>query len=530
MSQARHVGKIVVKAQTVAPTAIEEAGCVLITGGLGTLGSLTSAWLASSTNLAVQATGRTGRFADGANELSALVIAGKFSGLVSLTSADASSTEDARMLSGGRPVVGLMHASGVLADATLRNQTLRGVRTVYAPKISALHRLNNTAATHPGAFQVLFSSVAALLGSPGQGNYSAANSLLDGMASVAQQQGTNATSVQWGAWAGAGMAANDASTKARIERTGLELVNPLLGLAAMAGLLQGRPSVTPAVLSAVPIVWERFLKFQYKGDAPLMFGEFTATSADVDTSMPQAAMSSQGLNIPEVGKEEYLLTVINDAVRAVLGTTVEPTQPLMAAGMDSLSSVEFRNGLEARVGVELPSTVVFDYPTVEAMAAFLAKKVKSTADQVSSAANVIDSMYDGLSNSVAFHEVTERGSTASIILTGKTIHSPSGALAALHPIDASILIPLSRWDIDSHAELYGGLPVRFAPTLVGIDLFDAQAMNVPEAEAVLMDPQQRLLLQMTGELLLNSDVKRTASIGTYVGLSSTDYAKVSISD
>ena len=166
---------------------IEASGSVLVTGGLGTLGSLTSAWLASNTKLAVEATGRTGRFAD-FNDLSALVVAGRFSGLVVLTSADASCSEDAALLSSGRQVVGVMHASGVLADATLRNQSVKGVRTVYAPKIAALQRLVGGTRRHPGAFQVLFSSVAALLGSAGQANYSSANVWLDFAADKAENE------------------------------------------------------------------------------------------------------------------------------------------------------------------------------------------------------------------------------------------------------------------------------------------------------------------------------------------------------
>ena len=92
------------------------------------------------------------------------------------------------MLLGGSPVVGIMHASGVLADATLRNQTLRGIRTVYAPKISALQQLARGAGLQQGAFQLLFSSVAALLGSAGQANYSSANAALDGLAEISESQ------------------------------------------------------------------------------------------------------------------------------------------------------------------------------------------------------------------------------------------------------------------------------------------------------------------------------------------------------
>jgi hypothetical protein len=192
MSQARHVGKIVTRMPAPASAQAPTAGTVLVTGGLGTLGSLTAAWLAQVSKLHVHVTGRSGRFADCTGPLAALLAAG-FAGMVSLTSADAASAEDAELLAAAgsstdRELVGLLHASGLLADATLANQTLKGIRTVYAPKSGALGRLRRRTTLQPGAFEVLFSSIASLLGSPGQANYSAANATLDVLAGQHQTQ------------------------------------------------------------------------------------------------------------------------------------------------------------------------------------------------------------------------------------------------------------------------------------------------------------------------------------------------------
>jgi len=503
MSQARHVGKIVVRAPTPASSGVEPAGKVLVTGGLGTLGSLTASWLASSSKLDIVSTGRTGRFS-GSNELCELVLGG-FCGSITLATADASSCEDAWMLFGSRPVVGIMHASGVLSDATLRNQTLRGVRTVFAPKIAALQQLCVPNGLHPGAFQVLFSSVAALLGSPGQANYSSANTLLDSLAHQAQNSGTVATSIQWGAWAGAGMAAGDASTRARVERTGLGMVEPVGGLTVMANILKQNTASPPAILAAVPFRWSRFLERQYAGHPPAVFANFAAgalaDSMQASNIASNTAVLSKGISVavPEEDREEYMLAQINETVRAVLGDSVPVDQPLMAAGLDSLSAVEFRNGLEAKVGVELPGTLVFDYPTTSSMAAFLAKKVQPAAPVAVPAGSHWASPLDVLTD---FSGQIASGPGAQVaVLSAMSIRSPADALTSIAPVDASGLIPCSRWDVDSHAELFGGVPVRFGPTLRGIDLFDAHALAVPEAEAMLMDPQQRLLLELTAEVL-----------------------------
>ncbi len=110
---------------------------------------------------------------------------------------------------------------------------------MFAPKLAALAQWQQLQRLQPAAAQVLFSSVASLLGSPGQLNYSAANAALDSAAAASQACGMAAASVQWGAWAGAGMAANDAQTAARVARLGMGMVTPAAGLAALEGLLAG---------------------------------------------------------------------------------------------------------------------------------------------------------------------------------------------------------------------------------------------------------------------------------------------------
>ena len=107
----------------------------------------------------------------------------------------------------GPPFGILLHAGGVLADAALANQSLAGSRAVVAPKISALQLLRRCVlALGPTAHSMLFSSVAALLGSAGQTNYSYANAALDAAARELVAAGLPAVSVQFSAWAGAGMA------------------------------------------------------------------------------------------------------------------------------------------------------------------------------------------------------------------------------------------------------------------------------------------------------------------------------------
>ncbi len=120
---------------------------------------------------------------------------------VTLQQADISSAADVAAVfaavSSSRPLLTVLHASGVLADATLSDQTLSSFRRVLAAKQAAAWL--SAATLQPAASHVLFSSVASLLGSPGQANYSAANAALDATAVQLQQSGVAAVSVQWGA-------------------------------------------------------------------------------------------------------------------------------------------------------------------------------------------------------------------------------------------------------------------------------------------------------------------------------------------
>ena len=201
MSQARHVGKIVVRSPALQQQPQQQQGCgpVLLTGGLGTLGQIVASWLAQQQVQELHLLGRSGRAA-GQQQLQLLQPGSPaYTAATTVTQCDAASSEDLHGLLAqlaqaaassvsGQAVQGIMHAGGVLADATLSGQTLASLRITMGPKVSASQQLQRALAQQPTTFQLLFSSVASLLGSPGQTNYAAANAALDALAATAQAQ------------------------------------------------------------------------------------------------------------------------------------------------------------------------------------------------------------------------------------------------------------------------------------------------------------------------------------------------------
>lgn len=234
----------------------------------------------------------------------------------------------------------------------------------------------------------MFSSVAALLGSAGQAPYAAANASLDALAASCAQAGAQNASLQWGAWAGAGMAAQDASTAARITRLGMSLITPHQGLVVLNSILS-QPSAFSTVIAAVPFNWSELIR-QAGGQLPTFLSEAASrTRSNIHSTIslsksPPTKDTSFIDNIPLPQHDDgssvaRILTVVNTAVEGLLGQPVSADEPVMAAGLDSLGIVELRNELTARLGVQLSSTFAFDHPTPSAMAEYITSRLAPVA-------------------------------------------------------------------------------------------------------------------------------------------------------
>ena len=337
-----------------------------------------------------------------------------------------------------------------------------------AAKVGSMHSLKTDLALQPCNACVLFSSVASLLGSAGQANYSAANGVLDGMAAQCQAQGqAGVSSIQWGGWAGGGMAGADPSTTSRLARMGMPLITPHQGLAALAIAL----SSSAALLTAVPFSWTSFLKSPANAQNPT-YAEFSAPSSATRDSQQSATSSSAASTTAAKTaislSRDSVASRIATAVATVIGHAVSHDEPLMAAGLDSLSTVELRNSLEGQLGLPLPATLVFDYPTVSAMADLLYPKL-ALATAAATAEEQIEQMHraeasdNTLPLPIAALQLvpsSSPSSTSLVAVSAMVTKAPADAMSTLSGIDAVDLIPLERWDIEASGAVPANLPCR----------------------------------------------------------------------
>jgi acyl carrier protein len=277
------------------------------------------------------------------------------------------------------PLRGIVHAAGVVEDGVLLEQSWERFAAVMRAKVEGswvLHRLTRGVDLD---FFVLFSSAAAVIGSAGQGNYAAANAVLDALAHYRRRLHLPAVSIAWGRWAVGMAAAVDDRDRRRWSRLGISEIELGAGLDLLGRLLAG-PSPQVAVL---PIEWEAFLH-EPGGMRPLLSELATSRRARRPGGAAPGTASEPGLarrleETPPRGRRRVLTAHVQDEAAKVLALdgpqTIGVGQGLRDLGLDSLMAVELRNRLQESLGRPLPATLAFDHPTVEAIAAFLAAEL-----------------------------------------------------------------------------------------------------------------------------------------------------------
>lgn len=380
MSQARHIGKIVLRQdlheiadRRALPVRVQDNATYLVTGGLGYVGMLAARDLVDRGARHIVLLGRTA--ATGSEVATSIDRMRESGAFVRTAAVDLADGAALRVLIDDiertmPPLRGVVHAAGVLDDATIEHLSSDRFGRVMRPKLLGALHLDALTAHLPLDFFVVFSAAAAWLGSAGQANYAAANAALDGFAQARHAKGRPALSVAWGRWSG-GMAAGQAD--AHWEKRGISAIAPASGFAALFELLD----LDLASAAVMPVDWSRYAGSGGPGrnDTSEFLAAVRSGTRKAETVVAAKGRLADLIAVPSDQRRGALGALLESVLRHIIGLpasrVVDPRTPLRDLGMDSLMTVELRNAIGRTFEMTFPATLVFDYPTLDAITSHL---------------------------------------------------------------------------------------------------------------------------------------------------------------
>ena len=539
MRAARHIGKIVLATSAIEGGTLRGDRTYLVTGGLGGIGCAVAEWLADRGAGAIVLNGRRAPDPAAEETIEGLRERGHRVEveLADVTDADAVDAMLARIDATMPPLAGVIHSVGVLSDGALTNQTWEKFEAVLWPKMLGAWQLHRATLDRDLDLFVLFSSLAGVTGNPGQSNHAAANAFLDQLAGHRRALGLPGQTIAWGAWAGLGEAEEQ---RERIERqlasSGVGWVTPQQGIRVLDTLV--RQDVTTATAAAVD--WPTY-KENLGDETPAFLEALLATGADEAAEGARQVSEDllttlRGAASPD--REGLLATFVQGELRAVLRspTAPPPAVGFFDLGMDSLMAVELRNRLNRTLAGEYTTsnTVVFDYPNVAALAAFLSTELEPILGSGAAAAPAAAPAPRPRRTQTRAAK-TEEDAIAIVGMACRFPGAPDLDAFWRQLVAGVDAVSDGRRDTGPWEGAVGDpaaqeLIFRNGGFVEGLDQFDNSFFRIQPIDARMMDPRQRMLLETSWHALedagMDPDRLRGTRTGVYTGVGGSDYRDV----
>ncbi|WP_329491094.1 SDR family oxidoreductase [Kitasatospora sp. NBC_01246] len=513
------------------PAGWRPRGTVLLTGATGAVGPYLARWLARSGAEHLVLTSRSAAGGPATDALRAeLAAAGTRLTVTACNVADRSALAAlvARLAADGTPVRAVVHAAAFIRLSSLDATTPAEFAEVVAAKADGARHLDEIFDRDDLDAFVLFSSVAGVWGSGDHGAYAVANAYLDALAQQRRARGLRATAVAWGLWNTPdrwGPEGPSKEAERRLFRQGLPLMDPEPAVAALQQVLDRDETF----VALVDVAWDRFVPtFASARPRPLL-DAIPEARRGRRSEQPEPGHAADALarwrdrlaGRPAAEADRELLELVAGTVAAVLGhdspEAIATGRPFRELGFESLASVDLRNRLNAATGLRLPTTVVFDHPTVRALVDRLRTEILGESPQVA-------------------EHPAPAGAAAG--------DDPVAIVAMSCRLPGGVRTPEDLWQLlDAGTDAVSGLPTERGWDLAGLyhpqpgrpdttctreggflhdaAEFDPGFFDIGPSEALAMDPQQRLLLEASWEAVERAGIDphalRGSRTGVYIG-------------
>ncbi|MGW7792428.1 beta-ketoacyl reductase, partial [Streptomyces tricolor] len=366
----------------------QPAGTVLVTGGAEGLGRHASLWLARSGARRLLVTTTAGA-PEGALAALTAEVAALGTGTTVVACADTDRTAIEGLLARtpeDEPLTAVVHTADIARTSTVDDTGVPDLTEVFAAKVDTARWLAERFADTPLDAFVVFSSIAGIWGGGGQGTSGAANAVLDALVEWRRGHGHPATAIAWGALdeIGVGM---DEDTLTQLRRRGVLPMAPQIAVTAFEQAVQAHEKA----VTVVDMDWGAFIPAFTSvrpgplfADLPEAQEALRATQPDTENGDTTAGLVDSLRDVPEAEQNRILLRLVCGHAATVLGhsgaDSIGPLQAFQEVGFDSLAAVNLRNSLHVATGLRLPATLIFDYPTPDALVGYLRSELLRDAD------------------------------------------------------------------------------------------------------------------------------------------------------
>ncbi|QDZ21473.1 polyketide synthase [Chloropicon primus] len=427
----------------------EVRGSCLFTGGMGDIGLCSARWYQSRQGKSVVLVGRT-------------LPSRRLPDLCSYTASlcDVSFSEDVAHPFAFSDIRSVVHAAGGLFDGLLRSQTVSSSRSCFQPKVEGLQRLVSLP-LQPITSLVCFSSIASVVPTAGQANYSAANSFMDLLCDSLRMSGVPSTSIQWGGWRDLGMAARDKQVLQRLHRQGLGTLPTQEGLRVLNEVfvrqklwLSGKSQIlaSPLEVSKVGAMFQREV--------------LRVNDDNAAASTPAHAIAESATLLESIKKR------VSKIVAQILDDDVEEDKSLIEMGIDSLGGMELQNRLTSDFGLQIPNTLIFDYPSIDDISKFIGGGVKSVQSH---------DVQPGIAltaETAAPRKPKEEDAQAQKVLQSILVHTE-------WPLTEEQLVFWTHFTLKPHSSCYNMNCVISLDTSIDVDILRSAYMSVLRKHPIL---------------------------------------------